>query len=70
MDPEISLIIFGNSLKFIRETQEITYETIKKTSGLTAATISKIESGKNVNLLSIIKYCNSIKYDIVLSKNK
>ncbi len=68
MNIELSLIRFGNTLKFEREKQNLTYDTIKQSSGLTASTISKIESGKNVTFESIIKYLNSIGYNVAISK--
>lgn len=43
MNIELALIRFGNTLKFEREQQNLTYDTIKQSSGLTASTISKIE---------------------------
>lgn len=55
-------------LAAIRTSQNLTQEQAAVLSGLSIGTISRLETGGNVTLENIIRYAQSLGYEITLTK--
>lgn len=55
-------------LAAIRNSKHITQEQAAALSGLSIGTISRLETGGNVTLENIIRYAQSLGYEITLTK--
>ena len=57
-------------LPAIRQRYGWTQQDIADATGMSPSTISRVETGKDVDLRTIIKYADAIGYEIVLRKKE
>ena len=57
-------------LHAIRQRYGWTQQDIADATGMSPSTISRVETGKDVDLSTIIKYADAIGYEIVLRKKE
>lgn len=68
-DLSVEMYMIGHKIKEIREAKKLTQEDLGKLIGVQKAQISKIESGKNLTIATVMKVFRALDFEISLQIN-